>query len=268
MIYSFKKCSTDGSKDKKNAKDARDTVVIVHGLGEHIGRYERLINMLIEEGFCVIGFDLPGHGKSSGKRGHTSIEEVLSVIDSVTKDVDNFILFGHSLGGLIAVRYTETRPTRVKKLIVSSPALHLEPKKSQLFLLKLFSVLMPRLTLSNGIDPNLLSRNKEAVQMYISDPLVHDRISINLGKSMIKNVELAYQQSGRIVCPTAILVGTDDKVTPPIGAKTFYQELKCNKFMKEFDGGYHELFDDLEHSDEFHKTILTLIKEEFCCFKN
>lgn len=263
MIYSFKKCSTDGDKDKKNAKDTKDTVVIVHGLGEHIGRYERLINMLSEEGFCVIGFDLPGHGKSSGKRGHTSIEEVLSVIDSVTKDVDKFTLFGHSLGGLIAVRYTETRPTRVKKLILSSPALHLQPKKSQLALLKLFSLLMPSLTLSNGINPNLLSRNKEAVQRYISDPLVHDRISIKLGKSMIKNVESAHQQSGRIVCPTAILVGTEDKVTPPIGAKTFYQKLNCKKIIKEFEGGYHELFEDPDYSDEFHKTIVTLIKEEF-----
>lgn len=259
MIYSFKKCS----KKCSSKEGTNETVVIIHGLGEHIGRYERLVNLLVNEGYSVIGFDLPGHGKSSGKRGHTSIEDVLNVIDEITKETNSFILFGHSLGGLISIRYTETRPNRVKKLIVSSPALHLEPKKSQLLMLRIFSFLMPSLTIGNGIDPNLLSRSKEAVQKYLSDPLVHDRISIKLGESMIKNVELAHEQSGRIICPTAILIGTCDKVTPPVGAKSFHEKLNCRKLLKEFEGGYHELFEDPVYSNEFHISILNLVKEEF-----
>jgi len=236
-------------------------VVIVHGLGEHIGRYEKLINIVTKEGYGVVGFDLPGHGKSSGKRGHTSIEEILNLIDELTKDINTFILFGHSLGGLISIRYTETRPQKVSKLIVSSPALYLKPKTSQKVMVNIFSIIMPSLTVSNGIDPNLLSRNKEAVQKYISDPFVHDRISIKLGKSMLKNVELAHQQAERIVCPTSILIGTEDKVTPPEGAKRFYEELKTNKYIEEFEGGYHELFEDPDYGENFHQKIVEIIKQ-------
>ncbi len=250
MIYTFRR-----------GEPINGWVVIVHGLGEHIGRYEKLINIITTEGYGVVGFDLPGHGKSSGKRGHTSIEEVLNLIDELTKDINTFILFGHSLGGLISVRYTETRPQKVSKLIVSSPALYLQPKTSQKIMVNIFSVIMPFLTVSNGIDPNLLSRNKEAVRKYISDPFVHDKISIKLGKSMLKNVELAHQQAERIVCPTSILIGTEDKVTPPEGAKRFYEELKTNKYIEEFEGGYHELFEDPDYSEKFHQKIVEIIKQ-------
>ncbi|QAV33710.1 Lysophospholipase, alpha-beta hydrolase superfamily [Fervidobacterium changbaicum] len=250
MVYHFKKGSGNNG-----------WVVIVHGLGEHIGRYERLIQLLAENDYGVIGFDLPGHGKSSGKRGHTSIEEVIDLIDEVTKSVNSFVLFGHSLGGLIAVRYTEERPTKVSKLIVSSPALYLEPKPNQVMMLKLFSFLAPSMTVKNGIDPNLLSRNKDAVHKYITDPLVHDRISIRLGKSMLQNVQLAHERASRIKCPVAILVGTDDKVTPPHGARNFYEQLDTKKAIEEFEGGYHELFEDPEYGEQFHKRILYYIKD-------
>ncbi|WP_448379082.1 alpha/beta hydrolase [Fervidobacterium sp.] len=250
MVYHFKKGAGNNG-----------WVVIIHGLGEHIGRYEKLINMLVENNFGVIGFDLPGHGKSSGKRGHTSIEEVIDLIDEITKTVNSFILFGHSLGGLIAVRYTEERPNKVSKLIVSSPALQLEPKPSQIAMLRIFSILAPSLTVKNGINPDLLSRNKDAVHRYVTDPLVHDKISIKLGKSMLQNVQLAHERASRIKCPVVVLVGTEDKVTPPQGARKFYEELDTQKVIEEFEGGYHELFEDPEHGEEFHKKILHYIKD-------
>jgi len=250
VVYSFKK-----------GEPSNGWVIIVHGLGEHIGRYERLINLLTENGFGVFGFDLPGHGKSSGKRGHTSIEEVVDIIDEITKSVNSLTVFGHSLGGLIAIRYTELRPNKVLKLVVSSPALYLEPKPSQITMMKIFSILAPAMTVKNGIDPSLLSRSKEAVEKYVKDPMVHDRISIKLGKSMLRNVELAHEQSGRIKCPLAILIGTEDKVTPPNGAKRFFEELHTQKTLEEFNGGYHELFEDPEHSDKFHERLLYYIKE-------
>ena len=115
MIYSLKR-----------GEPKKGWVLIVHGLGEHIGRYDKLIDMLVKEGFCVIGFDLPGHGKSSGKRGNTTIEDIVEIIDELTKSVNRFTVFGHSLGGLIAIRYTELRPQKVNNLVVSSPALNIE----------------------------------------------------------------------------------------------------------------------------------------------
>lgn len=252
MIYSFK----EGVSEK-------GWVVIVHGLGEHIGRYEKLINILKESSYGVIGFDLPGHGKSSGKRGHTCIEDVMEIIDELTKQTKSFSLFGHSLGGLIAIRYAQTRPQKVEKLIVSSPALYIKPSNSQKIILNLFAYTLPSLAVSNGIEPRLLSRNMEAVQKYISDPLVHDRISIKLGKSMLKNLQNAHEQVERITCPVAILVGTEDKVTPPHGARSFYEKLKVKKALREFEGGYHELFEDPEYSEQFYKEVIKFLQEDF-----
>jgi len=251
MIYSLKR-----------GEPKKGWVLIVHGLGEHIGRYDKLIDMLVKEGFGVIGFDLPGHGKSSGKRGNTTIEDAVAIIDELTKSVNRFTVFGHSLGGLIAIRYTELRPQKVNNLVVSSPALNIEMKSSQKAMMSIFSVLAPSLTVNNGINPNLLSRNKSAIEKYVSDSLVHDRISVRLAKSMMKNIELAHEQAERIVCPVSILIGTDDKVTLPDGARKFFDELKTeNKTLREFQGGYHELFEDPEHAESFYESIIHYIKQ-------
>lgn len=249
MIYSIKK-----------GEPKKGWVVVVHGLGEHIGRYEKLIDGLAERGYAVLGFDLPGHGRSPGKRGHTSIEEVISVINDLTREnnIEKFHIFGHSLGGLISIRYTQENLQRVRSLVVSSPALFLSPKFSQLLLLNLFSIIYPALTLRNGIDPKDLSRNEEAVEKYITDDLVHDKISIKLAKSLLKNVKLAHEKVGIISVPTMMLVGTADKVTPPQGSYLFFNNLQLmneNKKLVRFEGAYHEIFEDNEWSEEFYFTI-------------
>lgn len=230
----------------------------MHGLGEHIGRYERLISMLVDAGLLVVGFDLPGHGRSGGKRGHTSIEAVLEIIDDLTKNIGNFRLFGHSLGGLIAVRYAQTRPQKVQKLVLSSPALEVRPTILQKFLLNTLSLFVPGLTVSNGIEPGKLSRSKDAVSRYVSDPLVHDRISVKLGRSLVKNAAIARRDVERIVCPVTIVVGTEDVITPPSAASTFFNRLKnTDKKFHSFEGAYHEIFEDPEHHEEFHRLVVS-----------
>ncbi len=248
----------------KNAQNGNGkTVVIVHGLGEHIGRYEKFITLLNENGYNVIGFDLPGHGKSSGIRGHTSVEQAFDIINSITKSVQKFILFGHSLGGLIAVRYAEEHPQRIEKLVLSAPALVVNPNTVQKILLNTLGVILPFLTVSNGIKTDALSTNPEAVRKYVEDPLVHDRISIKLGKSILKNAELAFEKSKLIDFPTLILYGTKDSVVPPSGAKKLYGIVKSkNKELVEFEGGYHELFEDLNHSEAFYNKIISWIGED------
>lgn len=247
MIHSFKK-----------GEPKKGWVVVVHGLGEHIGRYTKLIDGLIERGYAVIGFDLPGHGKSFGKRGHTSIEEAISVINQLTSEIDKFHIFGHSLGGLISIRYTQENLHRVKTLVVSSPALYVNTKFSQLLLLNLFSILWPSFTLKNGIDPKYLSRNSEAVERYIGDELVHDQISVKLAKSLLKNIKIAHDKVGIISVPTMMLVGTSDTVTLPQGSYLFYNNLqlmKENKKLIRFEGAYHEIFEDPEWAEEFYSRI-------------
>jgi len=161
-------------------------VVLVHGLGEHSGRYGRLIKELNEAGFAVYAFDWPGHGKSPGKRGHTSIEDAIEIIDYIIAELgEKPFLFGHSLGGLTVIRYTETRPDKIRGVIASSPALAKSPETPgfMVALAKFLGKVAPGVVLSNGIKPELLSRNKETVRRYVEDPLVHDRISAKLGRS-------------------------------------------------------------------------------------
>ncbi|NJE76849.1 alpha/beta hydrolase [Thermococcus sp. ES12] len=235
-------------------------VILVHGLGEHSGRYDRLISMLNEAGFAVYTFDWPGHGKSPGKRGHTSVEEAMEIIDSIIGEIgEKPFLFGHSLGGLTVIRYAETRPDKIRGVIASSPALARSPKTPSFMvaLAKFLGKVAPGITLSNGLDPNLLSRNPEAVKRYISDPLVHDRISAKLGRSIFENMELAHREAGKIRVPVLLLVGTGDVITPPEGARRLFEGLVVeDKALREFNGAYHEIFEDPEWADEFHRTIV------------
>ncbi|QTA37122.1 lysophospholipase [Thermosipho ferrireducens] len=251
MLHSFKK----GTPEK-------GWVVLIHGLGEHIGRYEKLVSNLVNRNFGVIGFDLPGHGKSPGKRGHTSIEKVLKIIDELTDTIDKFFIFGHSLGGLIAIRYAQENNNKIRGLIASSPALHIKTTSLKKFLSNVLDLFVPSITMSNGIDPELLSRNKEAVENYLSDELVHDRISVRLGKSLLKNIKLAHEKVGLIFTPTLLLVGTKDRITPITGSILFYNDLQVmDKKIIRFDGGFHELFEDPEHGEEFYNIIYNWLEE-------
>lgn len=235
-------------------------VVLVHGLGEHSGRYGRLIRDLNDAGFAVYAFDWPGHGKSPGKRGHTSIEEAMEIIDGIIEEIgEKPFLFGHSLGGLTVIRYAETRPAKIRGVIASSPALARSPETPgfMVALAKFLGRIAPGVTLSNGIDPKLLSRNPEAVKRYVEDPLVHDRISARLGRSIFVNMGLAHEDAGRITAPIFLLVGTGDVVTPPEGSRRLFEELRVgDKTIREFEGAYHEVFEDPEWADEFHKAIV------------
>ena len=244
----------------KFGRPERGWIVLVHGLGEHSGRYGKLIEMLNKNGFAVYTFDWPGHGKSPGKRGHTSVEEAMEIIDSIIEELNEKpFLFGHSLGGLTVVRYAETRPDRIRGVVASSPALAKSPETPgfMVALAKFLGRVAPGLTLSNGIRPELLSRNPEAVKAYVEDPLVHDRISAKLGRSIFENMEKAHREAEKIKVPVLLLVGTGDVITPPEGSRRLFEELKVeDKELKEFPGAYHEMFEDPEWGNEFHRFVV------------
>lgn len=167
---------------------ARGTVLLVHGLGEHAGRYVQVAARLNEWGFSVRGYDQYGHGESSGVRGSLSsegrlLEDLATVIDDTRSRLDDrqpLILLGHSMGGLVAARLVSLRLRRVEGLVLSSPALDAGLSLGQKALLATLYRLAPDARVGNGLDTRYLSHDSAVIRAYEADPLVHDRVSARL----------------------------------------------------------------------------------------
>ena len=248
---------------KQIGEPNKGSVILVHGLGEHSKRYEKLMQMLNQKGYAVHSFDWPGHGKSSGKQGHTKIEEGIKIIDTIVEEIKTKpYLFGHSMGGLAVIRYSEIFPDKIKGIVLSSPELAFDVRISPILikLSKLFSYILPNITTNNRIITKEISRNEKAVKKYVKDPLIHDRITLFLSRNISNNMKKAYQEVDKITCPVIILGGTDDMVVPFNSSKDFFKKLKTkDKNLIDFKGAFHEVFEDLEWGESFHNKIVNWI---------
>ena len=168
----------------------RGTVLLVHGLGEHMGRYPHVAAHLNRWGFAVRGYDHYGHGLSSGPRG--GLPSDTRLLDDVSRLVDNtrtqmpagssLILLGHSMGGGAVGRFVSLNPGKVDALVMSSPALDPGLNAFQKLLLATLPVIAPNLRVGNGLDAQLICHDPAVVRAYLADPLDHDRISARLAR--------------------------------------------------------------------------------------
>ena len=173
-------------------------------------------------------------------------------------------MIGYSLGGLAVIRYAEIYPNNVRGVVASAPALAPPKRVSPLVALiaKSVGLVLPFISINNTLKPEEISRNKKAVTCYAEDPLVHDRLSLKLARSYLLNIDMAHQDAKNITAPMFILSGTADVLAPPNASHKFMQELRTDdKKMQEFAGAYHEIFEDEEWADEFHKSILYWLNE-------
>ncbi len=247
--------------------DRRAKVVIVHGLGEHIARYDAISKEFNEAGLEMVGFDQRGHGENPGRKGRVSsfnefLRDLALFIENEKCEVPLFML-GHSLGGLIAARYVEEHPGELKGVVLSSGAFSSDNISWFLkFMANLLSVFLPTLALSNGIEAKYLSRNPQIVEDYQSDPLVHNKITARLASETFKNVGIVFRSAKNFTTPVLFVAGSEDRVVSPEGTKKLFSSVSSkDKKMIIFDGGYHEIFCDPELSDEFRKTIVDWINE-------
>lgn len=241
------------------------SIILVHGLGSHSGRYSKLINLFNKLGFAVFTFDWPGHGKSMGKRGHTRIQDGINEIQQINESIQGKpFLFGHSLGGLTVLRYAELYPNTIRGVIVSSPALarNVHMTDAKMLIARIMGRITPMVTVYNHLDPNDMSRNDVAVQNYRDDPLVHDRISAALTRSLFLTMKQVHQDAGKIQVPILILTGTNDSIVPISGARSFIQAVTVkDKTLKEFADAFHEIIEDPEHSNAFYQMIISWINK-------
>ncbi len=223
------------------------SVLIIHGLGEHAGRYRSIVNTLNEYGIDVYSFDLPGHGKSPGKRGHiASFEKLFEYIGRYLESISGKkVILGHSLGGLIALRVAEEYPDTIEGIVASSPAIHIKKVNPLLqFIAMLLDKVIPSLTMSNQLNPKDISRSQEEVNAYINDPLVHDRISARLYGEMVRNVKYLWEKASHTKLPLLLQVGENDNIVPPHPAVEFARIWGGNARLIQYPGAYHELYED------------------------
>lgn len=238
----------------------RGVVLLVHGLGEHIGRYEGLAQHLVEWGFAVRGYDQFGHGNSGGVRGCLPSDDRL--LDDLTAMVDDararvpqgtpLILLGHSLGGLVASRFVGLGLRPVDALVLSSPALDPGLNLVQKLLLAVLPSIAPNLCVGNGLDPNMLSHDPTVVAAYKADPLVHDRVSGRLARFIADHGPAALAQAPEWKTPTLLLFAGADKLVNPAGSRAFAAAApKAVVSAHSFDALYHEIFNERKAAPVF-----------------
>lgn len=233
----------------------RGVVLLVHGLGEHAGRYDELAQRLNSWGFAVRGYDQYGHGESGGVRGglpsdNRLVEDLADVLSSTRKRMDAglpLILLGHSLGGLVAARLVALGLVPVDGLVLSSPAFDPGLNAIQQLLLAVLPAIAPDLRVRNGLDPTWISHDPKVVQAYRQDKLVHDRISGRLARFIADGGPAVLAAAPKWQVPTLLLYAGADKLVSPRGSAAFAQAAPARTVTAHcFEDLYHEIFNELE----------------------
>lgn len=235
------------------AAQARGGVVILHGLGEHSGRYRQLASFFNACALSVRCYDHRGHGRSQGARGDVNhgdpmVQDAEIIIDDFsTRFAEPPFLFGHGMGALFAARLALSRRTPLRGLILSSPALALRLSPLQRRVVRWMQALAPALRLPNGLSPALLSRDANVVAAYNADPLVQRRISARLVRSMLSSIDYCQAHAGALAVPTLMLVAGDDRLVDAAGSQRFFARLPPGLArMHVYDGMGHELFNETD----------------------
>jgi acylglycerol lipase len=194
-------------------------VLLVHGIGEHSGRYERTGRLLSGAGLEVQAFDLRGHGLSGGRRVYVRrwddyLDDVEVRLAALRQQGGPIVLFGHSLGALIALTYAcSGRPTP-DLLVLSAPPLSAKVPAWQRILAPILGRVAPTVVLSNPIAADQLSRDPAVGTAYFADPLVQPRTTARLGAQLFGAMKRARSELGRLTVPTLVIHGGDDTLVP------------------------------------------------------
>ena len=246
------------------ATSAKGTIVMVHGLGEHVGRYARVAAHLNANGWSVVGYDQRGHGASRGARGRLAAEDDLpadlaAVLDDVRREAPKrVVLLGHSLGGLVAGRFVaggleSPRPAwqrDVDALVMSSPALDIGMTAGKRALLATLERLAPNLGIGNGLEVAAISRDAAVVSAYRADPLVHDRIAPRLARFLADAGPLVRALAPRWTVPTLLLYAGSDRLVAPAGSAAFAAAAPEGVVTsRAFAPLFHEIFNEPERDE-------------------
>ena len=238
--------------------DAGAVLLVVHGIGEHSGRYGNVVNHFVPRGYAVYGFDHIGHGRSDGRREFVErfadYTETLAIYVNLVRGWQPgkpVFLLAHSMGGLIASYYLLDHPADFRGAVLSAPALKISDDISPatLALGRILSVLAPRMGLA-ALEVGGLSRDPEVVVAYVKDPLVfHGRTPARLVAESLRAMQRVAAEAARIALPFMVVQGGADRMVDPAGAQLLHDKAGSNdKTLRVYEGLYHELFNEPERA--------------------
>ena len=234
----------------------RAIVVLVHGVGEHSGRYMNFVNPAISSQFGVYSYDHRGHGKSEGQRGHIKKwsdyrNDLMTFVSMVKQHHPNppIFLMGHSMGALVALDFMVSQPQGFAGLILSGTPI--EPKNAVspflVLLAKTLSHIYPSFSVKLGLDAQMISRDLAVVKAYLADPLVHQQASARWGTEILKTVELIKSKASSVHLPVLFVHGEDDQLNGVEGVQQFFNKIPASdKQLLSFADVRHEPINDAE----------------------
>jgi alpha-beta hydrolase superfamily lysophospholipase len=253
-----------------SAPAPRGVVLIVHGLGEHALRYDRLANQLMDWGFAVRAYDQRGHGQSGGARGvlptdTALLDDLAEIVDDTRARFRNplhglensppipLIVLGHSMGGLVASRFVALNMREVDGLVLSSPALDAGLNAFEKILLAVLPRFAPNLQVGNGLDANYISHDQSVVRDYFTDSWVHDKITPRLASFIAAAGPATVAAAAQWHTPTLLMYAGADRLVNSAGSRAFADNAAASTSVKPgtvtarcFGELYHELFNELE----------------------
>ncbi len=246
----------------------RGEIIIVHGFGEHCGRYEALIAHLLAHHYSVTAYDHRGHGKSAGLYGHvdwfTDYEDDLELlVGAVQKQYhpNKLFIIGHSMGGLVALRFLTKPRAGISGAVISAPLVAIAAKvpTSKLLIAKVSAKLFPRLRMQNEINPAVLSRDQEIGRAYAADPLVGKMVSTRWFAEAVGAMDELARTASQINLPILVMHGTADKLADCETTRRVFKAMaSADKTLEIYEGYYHELFNEPEKQEIYDRVTTWL----------
>ncbi|MGI9472883.1 MAG: lysophospholipase [Rubripirellula sp.] len=257
-------------QDTAVSSDHISTVLaVVHGLGDHSGRFDEMARWFAERGVHVYALDLLGHGNSPGDR------MVIPSYEALLHDVENFVdyvqrrhehsplgLFGQSMGGNLVLNHQLRGYSRTAYVIAGSPMLRSanQPGAISMFFLRMLSQVCPNIKINGNVNSSELSRDPEMQQAFQEDPLVQHGITLKLGRVLIDSGEWALQSAHQIPTTALLTHGSEDRITCHQASIEFAERSQGMATTKIWPGGKHDLHHDTAR-DEYFASMLAWIRE-------
>lgn len=253
-------------------EESNRTLVVLHGTSEHGGRYAHVARVAVQNHWNVLAVDLRGHGQSSGIPVHnTRFENYLADLDAVWQHFGlvsgRTMLFGHSFGGLVSIRFAQTRPDSVSGLVLSSPLLGIRVKINPISLAlgRLMSILRPTTRFKSQVPPEHTCHDPDVLKRRNADPLIHRSVTAAWFFQMKRAMRDAWREAPQLRVPCLAVQAGDDRIVDPAAVGPWLSTTASRApLLRLIPGAYHEIFNEPEWRDTLDQTLAWMTEQIPC----